>query len=183
MGLCRRRRAGIGLREIRRRRHGRRDAAPERRADRADLHPARSARLRRPGRAVRLGRFRSVGLGPQTPMPSVEPGVPHRPGRRGRTSSCASSRPMHRIRRLRSRSPAAKPPVHARPTTASRRCASPRRPIVAPRTSPRATRGDPRLRGPGGRGVHGGRRRPRPRSERSDLPAGRDTGARGARHG
>ena len=47
------------------------------RAGRADLRPPRPARLRHPGRAVRLGATAiSVGLGPRTPMRSVEPGVP-----------------------------------------------------------------------------------------------------------
>ena len=58
-GLCRRRRPRLsGLRQVRRRRHGRRDPAPDDgRAGRADLRPPRPARLRHPGRAVRLARL------------------------------------------------------------------------------------------------------------------------------
>ena len=78
-GLCRRRRPGVpGLREVRRRRYGGRDpAAVGRHAGRADRAPAttRSATTSGPSCSARATRV-SVGLGPRTPMRSVEPGVP-----------------------------------------------------------------------------------------------------------
>ena len=78
-GLCRWGRPGLpGVREVRRRRHGRRDAAHDRRTVRdPDLGAPRPARLRHPGGAVRLGRQRVASAsGPRTPLRSVEPGVP-----------------------------------------------------------------------------------------------------------
>ena len=58
-GLCRWRRPGLpDVRQVRRRRHRRGDPAHDRRTvRRPDLGPPRSARLRHPGRAVRLGRL------------------------------------------------------------------------------------------------------------------------------
>ena len=139
-GLRRRRRPGIpGLREIRRRRHGRGDAPPHRRpADRDDRHPPRSARLRHPGRGLRLGGQRRgrASARRRRCAPSSR-AFPRRPGRRGKTSSCASSRPMLPNSRRSSRSPAATPRVHVPPRTASRPSASPRRPIA------RSTNTDP----------------------------------------
>ena len=66
-----------GLRQVRRRRHGRRDAAPVGR-DARDPDATRHDPL---GYDIRTELFGSrdsisVGLGPRTPMRSVEPGVP-----------------------------------------------------------------------------------------------------------
>ena len=68
-----------------------------------------------------------------------------RPAPPGPISSCASNRPTRPSWRPSSRSPAAMLRAPARPTTASHRCASPRRPIARSTNTDRCARGDPRL--------------------------------------
>ena len=181
-----RRRAGLPrLREVRRRRHGRGHPAPGRRpVHRADRRPPRPARLRHPGRDLRLRRTAwRVGLGPQTPLRSVEPGVPPPAGpgverlpRAVRVGLCC------RIRGIRRGRPRRGPVTVHRRRWSSRPSASPKRPIArSTNTDPCGSRRSPaegvrpdsvgRTKG----GAHGGQDGRGSQSKRSsDPPSGWD---------
>ena len=129
-GLCRRWRPGLpGVREVRRRRHGRGDPADDGRAvRRPDRHAPRSARLRHPGGAVRFARQRRRRVSGRARRSAPSSRACHRrPARPGPTSWTASRRPTAPSSPSSSASRGETFRARAWPRTASRPCASPRR--------------------------------------------------------